>query len=512
VKTRVLYPPRWTSATPSITDLIVADLTDDESSIRVKLRAASGRRVGLVLPDDTDVYDTPLAIHVLARTALDEGVNLTIVSRRRQVRRWSAAEGIPCVGHASGLPRVAGGADFGLVGLIRLAFRFLPSLVASASSWIVALGTIFSLGALTFLLVPRAVITVRPATDGLASTVQLVVSVNATDPDPTKGILPGRQVYLLVEGSGTLPISRPNHPADGHAVGWLTVENRTPDVQTIPRGTDVSTYGGAHFATTSAASLPAQSGATTTIPIRAVAPGSGSNVRRGEIVVVNGPLHWRVAAVNEEPTAGGGPAGRSIVTPWDTRDAVQQVASTAREESNRQIAEQLAPGEQPIPETTELSPIDEAFTRQLGDVAPDLGLDAHFRASAIIYNQDQLKNMAIQIWHPTIRAGYALREDSVDVGPGKVTAVTSDTVTFSVPIHAIAYKIVNADRIAALARFRTAATIEADLRREYDLAAPATVFITPGWVNRAMRVSVVVDTNSPSGPGQLQSAVGRGSA
>jgi hypothetical protein len=375
--------------------------------------------------------------------------------------------------------------------------RAVGAFVVRASSWLLALAMVLLIGLLVFALVPRAVVVVRPTTEDLTSNVQIVVSLGATAPDPAKGIIPGRQVYLLVENKGSVPVTRPEHPADGHAVGWLTFENRTSDAQVIGRGTDASTYGGAHFLTTQSAKLDARAGATVTVPIRASSAGAGSNVRRGEIVVVSGPLHWLVTAVNDEALAGGGPAGQPIVTAWDTQTIVRQVASSIRGEADRELAAQLAPGETTIPAATELTPIEETFSHQLGEVSPDLGIDAQFRASAIIYNQDGFRAMALQEWHPALRADYALRVDSIDVGVGQVAAVTSDAVTFTVPISAIAYKVINADRVASLARLRSATAIEAELAKDHDLAAPPLVTFTPSWIRRAARVTVVVDTQSP---------------
>jgi hypothetical protein len=451
----------------------------------------------MVLPDVSEDFDTPLAIHVLARAASDEGVDLSIVSTRRQVHYWAAAEGLACYRSTADLPRRNYGVRTGELNLLGEAFADAFHLIVRGSSWVFAGCIVLVVAGLVVLLVPRAIVTVRPVTDDLSSSVQIDVSMNATDPDPVKGVLPGRQVYMLLDATGQIPISRPDHHADGHAVGWITIENRTPSSIVIPRGTDVSTYSSLHFATTDARTLPARAGASVTVPIRALAPGPGSNVPRGEILVVNGPLHWLVAGVNEEPTAGGGSFGTSIVTPWDNDKIVQQVTASAHQDADRQIAGQLGPNERSIPATTQVSPIDETFTHRAGDIAPDLGLDAHFRASAVIYNVDQFRTLAVQLWHPQIRPGFNLREDSVDVGDGTIVDVTVDRVRFKVPIHAVAYKSVNIDRIVAFARLRTPATIEKELGHDYDLESSPTVTISPPWLSRAFRVSVVVDTSAP---------------
>jgi hypothetical protein len=154
----------------------------------------------------------------------------------------------------------------------------------------------------------------------------------------------------------------------------------------------------------------------------------------------------------------------------------------------------MGPGEVAIPETIQLVPIDETFSHRVGDVAPDLKLDAQFRASATIYNQDQLRIMVVRLWNPTLQPGFGLREDSVDVGTPTLVDVKTGHVTFDVPIRGVATKSLNVDRIAAYARLRSVPSIQQELEKDFDLASPPTVSIVPAWLGRAFRVEVDVDT------------------
>jgi hypothetical protein len=481
---------------PDQVDLVVADLLDDPASIAGKLAERSGRRVALVLPNDSDVFDTPIAMHLLARAAARERIALAIVSRRRAVHYWAHAEGLRTFGAARAVPRVVAPPGALPSGIVRLLGRALGQLVGGFLPWLGALLFVGIVTLLALLLVPHATVRVRPVTDRLQSTVQLRASTLATAPDPTQGIVPGRSVYLLVPASGSVPVESADHPLDGRAVGSVTFENRTSNAVIIPKGTVVSTLSGTPFQTTEEGKLDPRVGAMTTIRIKAEWVGTGSNVQRGEIIVVGGSLHWLVTLVNEDAIAGGGAPGTAIVTAWDDDRLINQVTSEAQKLGEQQLQAQLGPGEAAVPETLSVTPIAETFSHQVGDVGDTLSVQAQFRLSAMIVNPAQINQVARQLWQPKVRPDFLLVPASVEVGQPTVTNATATTVNYTVPVDATAYKSVNAERVADYVRFRTPAQAEADLANQFDLAAPATVTVAPNWIGRAYRVDVVIDPSA----------------
>src|SRR5439155_26808137 len=84
--------------------------------------------------------------------------------------------------------------------------------LSGLASWAVSLGLVAIVLATMLLALPHAEVRVQPITDELGSTVQVTASVSAAAPDPIKGILPSRQVYLLVPQSGTVSIQSADHP------------------------------------------------------------------------------------------------------------------------------------------------------------------------------------------------------------------------------------------------------------------------------------------------------------
>ncbi|HLH74179.1 MAG TPA: baseplate J/gp47 family protein [Chloroflexota bacterium] len=482
---------------------IVADEFDDPSSLRGKLSAVSGQRVVLVIPDENEMIENPIAFRLLARAATLESITLAIVSQRARLRELALEEGIAAFGSQAEVPRpekpeMDNGLD---LPPWRIALAKAQPALAYAMRLAVAILLVLSLVAIIVLAVPEAVVTVRPFTDQLSGKVQIHASTDAQSVDPSKAILPARVIYLPLTSSGTIPVNFPDHPMDGRAVGYITFENRVTDQLPIPVGTDVSTFSGVHFQTSAPAILPGHLGATVTVPIVATAPGSYANVQRGQIVVVNGPLHWLVTAVNESEIAGGGPAGQPVVTAWETSKLINQVTADARKTAIQQITSQIHGDEVFVPESIQVTPIEEKFDQPIGSISKTLTVHVQWRISALIVNRFDLNALATQVWHPQIRQGFVLRPDSVQVLSPSVVQVNDSSATFEVPMRAVAYAAVNTERVAPYVRLRSPAAAERDLAHQFDLSTPPTVRIIPSWLPRAYRVQVIIDTSAPLSKG-----------
>lgn len=495
--------PSRSASEPSIPPLVsyvVADPDDDVVSVRHKLSDLSGQRVALVLPSQSKAFDNAIAIHLLARVAEQNRLALAIVTRRRWPRYWAASEGIAVFGSVGELPRAADSevpeqpTAFGAV------VDALGQAGAAGAHWIIAVGMVLLIAITAFLVVPRAIVRVQPVTDPLTAAVPLKATVDVNAPDPAKALVPSRMVYLTVSSQGKVTVGGPDHPLDGHAVGFVTFENRTSEKIAIPEDTAISTIDGIPFHTTKAVALEARPGATVQAPIRADYFGEGSNVKRGEIVLIPGKLRWLITCVNEDPISGGGSPGSPIITGFETTRLVDQVTKKAQAEARTRLAAQVFGNEVAIPESITIAPIEQNFDHRVGDVAKELSLQSQYKVSAMIVNQEQLKDLAIQLWHPNIRSGFVLQGSSVNVIDPVVTAVDARSVSFNVPIRAVAYKEINTDRLAQFVRLQDPADAETALTHEFDLASPPTVTIVPDWVGRAYRVSVVIDTGTGSAP------------
>lgn len=472
------------------TRYLVAEITDHAASLAAKLVEVDSPRVVLVIPDDNVFLDTPVALRVLARAANRQSITLTLVSGRRQLRRSASLEGLTVYTTLSAVPRDPD--PDSLPGPLHASVATLTTTVSRSLTWFVAVGLLVVILAVVALSVPRNVVHVRPVTDRLSDTVRVQVSPDVSEPDVGRRLLPGRTVYLLVDSSGTIPVS----PKDGRAVGYITFENRVNQRVTVPKGTDLSTFSGSHFETTQGAVLDDHPGATVTVPIVATAPGQFGNVLQGQIVVIGGRLRWVMVAVNEDKTAGGGSPGEPYVTPWETHRLLDQVMADSKKQAQQRLAASISDDEAVIPESVEVTPIDETFDHAVGDKASSLSVHVQSRVKALIINRRSLDNLVAQSWRPKLRSGFTPVPESIRVGEPSVTRIDASSATLDVPVSATAYADVNTDRIASYVRLRSPDQAERDLDKMFGFAAPPKVTIVPGWLPFAYRVQVVVDTNA----------------
>lgn len=471
---------------------VVADQQDDVASIRHKLAELNGQRVALVLHNRSRAFDSPIEVHLLARAAEQESIALAIVTKRGWTRYWAEVEGITTFRKVSQVPREV--SDDSTLSLVGRLFEAIFAGISQSANWLIALAIILALGGMAFLFIPRAVVRVEPITSAVSTTIPVTASVNATTANATTATVPGRTLYLLVTTHGQVPVNHGGNALDGRAIGYVTFENRSSDQQVIPAGTEVSTLSGINFHTMKQVVLDPRPGAEVQALVRADYAGPASNARRGEVVLIQGNLHWFATVVNEDDITGGSAYGTPVVTGLDTQALLNQVESEAQQQARQQLATQTGANEYAVPESIQVTPIEENFDHKPGDVASNLGIEAQFRVSALIVDQAAIKRMALSKWQPNLTDGFVLRGDSVQVGSPIVTKVDDKGATFSVPIQAITYKAVNTERLAGYVRLRSPAAAEKDLEKEFDLAAPPTITITPEWFGRAYRVAVVVDT------------------
>lgn len=479
---------------------LVADASDDALSLGAKLAEVRSQRVVLVIPNENYSLDDPISLRILVRAASRESIALALVSGRRHLRRLAEREGLITFASLSGVPRERSDVS-APPGPTRAAVADLWSGLASGVSWAAALILVLAILVLAALTIPRAVVNVRPVTNQLSGTVKITASADTPAPDPTKGLLPSRTVYLLVNSSASLPINGKTHPLDGRAVTFVTFENRVNHPVTVPKGTDLQTLSKIGFSTTKAVTLAGHAGATAQVPVIADYPGESGNVQGDKIVVVNDKnLRWEVTVVNEQPAGGGGPEGQPIISPWDTQTLLDQVSAEARKTAQTRLAGVVTNGEIALPESVEVTPIQETFDHPVGATANELTVQVQSRVQADIINQQALDDLAMQMWHPGIRPGFTAVSGSVKVGTPVVEKITASAVTLDVPLHAVAAADLNTQRIAAYVRLQSPARAEQALNKLFDFATPARVSIVPDWLPRAYRVQVVVNTNPAPGP------------
>ena len=127
-----------------------------------------------------------------------------------------------------------------------------------------------------------------------------------TDEVNLAGVLPANWINVTVEGRGTIPTTGSVSIPIGYASGEVEFQNLTDQVVVIPAGTVVSTANSSsRFITQRETRVPAGPGEKASAPIKAILPGSRSNLAMNRIVAVEGDLGVLVTVNNGSPISGG---------------------------------------------------------------------------------------------------------------------------------------------------------------------------------------------------------------
>lgn len=400
-----------------------------------------------------------------------------------------------------------------------------PIVVAIA---LIALGLVVAaVGAYVFL--PSADIVVTPRREPIGP-IDLTVSADpeATAVDPVALVVPAVRLDVPVEVKKTFTTTGV-HVEESAARGSVTFTNYdTSSGVSIPRGSIVSTEGGARFRTAStvvlqpAAIIPFQP-STDSVAVTAVKPGEAGNVPANTIRVVPEGQNPDLLKVNNPSPASG---GSHTETPEVTKAEVDKAVAALQADLGAAFDAAIASGAGAPAGTTLF-----AKTATLGAAAPsidpatlvgqavetfDLGLSAS--GTVIAVDPTPVRSIAESQLEREITAGHRLVDGSavIDVGEGVVGE--DGSVSFLATARATQVSVVDPAALRELVKGKTAAEAEAALQPYGD----ARVTLWPDWASTVtgldsrLTITVAGDAGVGSGaspgPGRSSSPSTRPSA
>ena len=477
--------------------VVFADEQDDIASLRTKLEGVGDGSVAVVVPRENQALVSPIAIRLLQRHGEALALDISLVSSNPSLRRIASEEGLRVFGSPQAYRRTVereASPTTHFQEALRQLFGRISSLVTTA----LVLGVVLFVVGLVYVLLPSAVVTVTPRTEVVGGVVPVEANPGIRTVDLEAGRVPARAVYLLVEASDQTAPGEGRAADVGRAVGIVTLTNRNSQEMVVPQGTVVSTSDGIRFRTDAEVRLAPGLGQTGRVRVVAAEPGAAGNVPRLRINRVEGHLQYYVLVQNDEPTAGGGVHAIPQVTA-DDRDRLQtQVMERAREAALEELATMVRDREMLVDESVEFTPLGVAFDREIGQEARTLNVRIKARVAATIVNLDDVEQVARHKWKPTVRPGFELTPDAVQMKPPELIQVDGRVVTLAARLEATTFSHVNVARVQQFVRWRRPPEAERELLRVFDLARPPEIRIEPSWAERAYRVKVLVDLKAGS--------------
>jgi hypothetical protein len=490
---------------------------DDIVSARDKMGWAKGGRILLVWPERGDALNRRLDLTLLKRRSVELGAQLAIVSQDAEVRYHAPRLGIPVYKSLRKAQnehwrvprrfRTAANREAEMRKTILDAPRSIPAKPQIAPKPMGAAARLgfFSLGVLALLAIaaalsPSAVVAITPQTKIQDVTLEVWTGADATSLN-LRGEIPSQWHRVIVEGRDTLPASGAMRLPDQAAEGTVQFTNLTDQEIKIPVGTVILNIDEhpIRFAVQKAGVLPAGSGNTINLPVRALTPGSQGNLPANSLVAVEGALGAQISATNPEPTHSGSDRQTPAPTAEDRRTLQEHLHNALQETALQEMREDLAEGDLLITESLNLlKVIEESFQPAENQPADQLVLNLRLEYQARVVSAQDLFDLAQAIFDANLEPGFAPIEGSLQIEP--ITAPRSSGAdAYTWQMHA--YRRVRAQypssRVIQLVLGLPPQIAKERLQTALALEEPVRIRLNPAWWPRLpllpFRVSVIFD-------------------
>ena len=515
--------------------------SDDTPAIRARVDQSSVDHVVLRVSSGNRALNSPLGMRLLRLHAESRGVVVILETRSRSIRAFARHQGLTAVASIRTRElydgrlrsRRAG------VGALRLPVPVFALIGRIATAGVLTLAVITAL----VLLVPQTTVRIAPQLSATAITVPVQARLPQTNAALPDGLLPARRFSTIVahfdRGRSSGIIETP----DTTSRGEVRFSNRTGVLVSLPAGTivtatatDAGPDGDIAFRTRTDAVLPAQRGATETVPIEAVAPGPAGNLPAGSVTRVEPGLATRVAVENITPFSGG--TTRSARTPTlQDRELLRATGIASLRERGLEQLRALSVGAFVFHAgSVSVTIQEERFDPPPGGVGADLDIALQATVSVLGVDLVLLEQLAAQqISGPQGLAGFAGSADPGDpsrgsnaetadptgspapittaatIVPGSVAVRgTSDaqfdaatgTISFDMLVDAVVAPVITESQVKAAVQWKSSNDAEQALAQQLPLRAPAEIRITPGFMPRTalfgFRTKVEIDVVAES--------------
>ena len=188
----------------------------------------------------------------------------------------------------------------------------------------------------------------------------------------------------------------------------MQFQNLTDQIVLVPTGTVVSTANSSsRFITQRETRVPAGPGEEASAPIKAILPGSRSNLAMNRITAVEGDLGVIVTVNNSSPISGGSMAPSPAPNPDDRLQLKEDLTSSLAQNALQEIENALQSGDILLTEIpTQIRVVSESYHPEDLQPASELGLTLRLDFSAPYVAAEDIDEFANAILDANLPAGY----------------------------------------------------------------------------------------------------------
>lgn len=473
---------------------------DDIDVIREKLERAQARQVLLVVPHGSQAFKSLLDFRLLLRQAQRLALGIALVSNHPVTRDLAAQEGVRVYGsiwrgkrsrrwplRRRRRPRSPKKRKIPLWRRMRRPRGQGSGCGEQLAAILLILAAAAAAYGLLFFIVPTATVTLVPATQPIHAEMQVVVSRDVEEVDLPTGHIPAKLIQVQVGDSGQVPTTGKRDAPDSLATGSVVFINQLSQPVTVLTETIVSTSLGTviRFRTTKAVELAPAIGATATVPIEALEPGSSGNVGVHLVNKVEGSISLQVRVTNPEPTDGGGFRQIGAVTTADKNRLRSLLLQQLQQRALAEIGKALADGEVILPETVQVDAIlAEDYDQFVGEPAEFLGLEMRALFSAMAYEERDVRAQVFRALGNAVPADFHLVSRTLSLEAIELTDVLLEERVVLLTARATATVAATVDRAVVHQAIRGKPTDMASLTlaQTLPLATPPDIQLGPKWM------------------------------
>lgn len=484
---------------------------DDIATVRNRLEWAIAPQVILTISGRNRTFQNLVNLKLLKRIASTQGVDVALVTSDSRTRvlaheadlrvfwfTWMARH-VPWWRPPRHLTRrpPAGPPPPRPTGLPRRRYpapwwRVILAVIISAA-FLVAVA-----GALAFVVLPQATVTLVPAVLTLDESYVVVADPELDEIDPEGRRIPARVPQSVVEAKGEVPARARRDVPEDRATGSIVFINKGDQPVVLPEGTMVNTTAGTNvrFRTVAEVSVPAGAGGRVSVGIIAVDPGPSGNVKAWSINAVEPPLDLNVNVINDEPTTGGTAKPVSIVTEEERAQLRLLVVQRLEQESRSRINDLVKEGEVLVPGTVRTEIVDEQFDPEAEEKRQMLSLTMRLRIQALTFFEADAEAMALERLRSQVQPGFQFLPETWRYERGEIT-LQDGQVKFNVSTSGVVVSVIDADSVRRQVRGKPLAEAEAALSETYALARPPLVVLEPEWARWVPWLTFRIDVILP---------------
>jgi hypothetical protein len=418
------------------TQIIQIEPHDDTISVRDKMGWIQTGRVILVWPTRGNLLDRRLDLVLLLRHSQSLGTQIALVTNDPEVRFQAHSLGLPVYKSIRKAqkarwrrPRQSSfntstGDQYWRQRLVSVQKilanplhrrRSTPNLSQPVRIGLFALAVLAVLS-IAAVLIPSAQISISPATklQELTLTVQASDSVDQIN---LSGILPISWANTIVEGRSSLQTTGSVNVPTAYAEGEAVFHNLTDQPVIVPEGTIVSTADSTHrYATLRVTRVPGGAGSEIDTPIRAIVPGSESNLSTGRINAIEGELGVFLTVNNTNPITGGSLSPSPAPASRDRSQLKEQLLTILTNNALQEIKASLEPEDILLTDSPNLvKVISESYSPADRQPASELGLVLRLEFQAPYVSQEDKEIFANAILEANTPVGYSRIPDTMEV-------------------------------------------------------------------------------------------------